>query len=177
MFIIAHRGNLQGARTSGGGIFGENSMPAIENAIFQHNLYAEIDVWLHEGEIWGGHDGPHHNIHDVFNNKYLASRIFFHAKTPETLHYLIKHCTDPLGDYYNMYGDIFFHGADQVALTAKKLLWTYPDRALTPRSIAVMPEFFRDQDAKDAIFNGKITHIAGVCTDYPLKIRSNFVEN
>jgi hypothetical protein len=172
MFIISHRGNLQGAHTAKGG---ENSVQAIEQAVFDHHLYVEVDVWLHDGKLWGGHDGPHHDITPVMKNMALAGKTFFHTKTAETMLYLIEQCVDPKGEYYMRYADMFGHNVDNFALTARKLIWTYPERPLTKRSIAVMPELYRTEE-KDGLMAGKISHIAGVCTDYPLKIKQGFID-
>ena len=48
----------------------------------------------------------------------------------------------------------FWHQKDDVTLTSKNYLWTYPNKQLTPSSIAVLP------DSKPS------KKIAGICSDH-----------
>ena len=51
---------------------------------------------------------------------------------------------------------VFWHQEDDVTLTSRGFLWTYPGKDLTSKSICVMPE-----KAKY-----KTIECAGICTDY-----------
>ena len=48
----------------------------------------------------------------------------------------------------------FWHQEDDVTLTSKGYLWTYPNKQLTPKSIAVLPEGVIEEE------------IAGFCSDF-----------
>ena len=53
-------------------------------------------------------------------------------------------------------GHVFWHQEDDVTLTSRGFLWTYPGKYLTPHSICVMPERA----------NYETIDCAGVCTDF-----------
>lgn len=140
-YIIAHRGNTNGPN------------PALENTpeylihTLKQGYHVETDVWFVEGKWRLGHDIPMYPVStDLLKNPYVIC----HAKTPETLAKLLEmdcHC--------------FFHDKDEVVLTSKNLLWTFPGGRLTSNSIAVMPE----------LTTGWYTNSCrGVCTDYVSKV-------
>ena len=58
----------------------------------------------------------------------------------------------------------FWHQSDDVTLTSKNYLWTYPGKQLTFKSIAVLPE----QADYSEIDLRKCT---GICSDYIEKYR------
>jgi len=53
---------------------------------------------------------------------------------------------------------LFFHQNDNVTLTSKGYMWTYPTQKLTEKSICVMPEL-QTIDVKKS---------AGICSDFIL---------
>lgn len=52
----------------------------------------------------------------------------------------------------------FWHQDDDITLTSKNILWTYPSKKLTDRSICVMPEIIQNENSID-------NRIYGVCSD------------
>jgi|SRR5690606_19839685 len=122
MKLIAHRGNFKGMF-----IDLENSPQYIDQAL-DLGYEAEIDVWYVDGNFVLGHDNPQYPTDETWLLK-RRDKLWCHAKNVEALLPLMKigmHC--------------FFHGTDEVTLTSKGILWTYPGKTLTPKSIAVMPD-------------------------------------
>tara|TARA_B100001094_G_scaffold333301_1_gene410484 strand:- start:6193 stop:6615 length:423 start_codon:yes stop_codon:yes gene_type:complete len=131
---ISHRGNLDGKS-----LF-ENHPKHIKEALSE-NFDVEIDVWLVDDEYWLGHDNPQY----VVDDDYLDNpKLWCHAKNINALYKMLQnnkiHC--------------FWHQEDDVTITSKGYLWTYPNRQLTPKSIAVLPEMVIEDE------------IAGLCSDF-----------
>lgn len=135
MILISHRGNLDGKSSF------ENNPKHIQEALLQ-DFDVEIDVWWFEDSgFWLGHDNPQYQV----DKYYLENPKFWcHAKNIEGLYKMIQnkniHC--------------FWHQDDDVTLTSKGYLWTYPNKQLTPKSIAVLPERIIEEE------------VAGFCSDY-----------
>jgi|TARA_B100000315_G_C14499987_1_gene551857 hypothetical protein len=135
MILISHRGNLNGKSNM------ENRPGYIHKALGQ-DFDVEIDVWwFGDGGYWLGHDKPQYHVDENFLEN---PRLWCHAKNIDALYKMninsLIHC--------------FWHQEDDVTLTSRGYLWTYPGKQLTSKSIAVLPE-------------GKIPDdIAGVCSDY-----------
>ena len=51
----------------------------------------------------------------------------------------------------------FWHQKDDIALTSRNILWTYPDKVLSKNSICVMPEL-SNQEIPDFVY--------GICSDH-----------
>ncbi len=137
MFLISHRGNLNGVESEN-----ENSPNYIKNAI-SHGFHVEIDVWDVAGTYYLGHDDPQH----IVNKEFLSNnRLWCHAKNIDALHHMLKdgiHC--------------FWHQSDDVAITSKGFIWTYPGKNLTNKSIAIFLGPPEDDFDKN---------ISGICSDY-----------
>tara|TARA_Y100000034_G_scaffold130569_1_gene189330 strand:- start:1673 stop:2110 length:438 start_codon:yes stop_codon:yes gene_type:complete len=136
MILISHRGNLKGKLPEY-----ENDPGYIDEAL-NKGYEVEIDVWYKDKNWYLGHDGPQYEI----NLKYLKNDKFWcHAKNIEALNKMLKH-------------DIhcFWHQEDDVTLTSKGFMWTYPGKPLTDKSICVLPEK-NNQIPKKAL---------GICSDY-----------
>lgn len=134
MISISHRGNLDGKSPF------ENHPKHIKEALSE-NFDVEIDVWLVDDEYWLGHDNPQY----VVDDNYLDNPKFWcHAKNINALYKMLQnnkiHC--------------FWHQEDDVTITSKGYLWTYPNKQLTPKSIAVLPEMVIEDE------------IAGLCSDF-----------
>ena len=134
MILISHRGNLNGKSSY------ENHPEYLQEALSQ-DFDVEVDVWYIDGEYWLGHDNPQYPI----DEHYLENpKLWCHAKNIDALNQMIRnkniHC--------------FWHQKDDVTLTSKNYLWTYPNKQLTRYSIAVLP------DTKPDI------EVAGICSDY-----------
>jgi hypothetical protein len=135
MILIAHRGNMNGINSRL-----ENGQKYCEDAI-DKGFHVEMDVWYTD-TWWTGHDRPQYRVHSDF---LLKDEVWCHAKNIEALKGLLDlgaHC--------------FFHQNDNVTLTSKGYIWTYPTQPLTEKSICVLPELQKiDVDG-----------CAGVCSDY-----------
>jgi hypothetical protein len=138
MRIISHRGNLNGPNPST-----ENREETIITAI-QYGFECEIDVWLINGRLWLGHDGPESETSLEFLSTYTSS-LWIHCKN---LNALIA-----LKDTFNC----FFHDKDTYTLTSKGFIWGNIGSPTTESVICVMPP-------------GHHGICLGVCTDFPIKI-------
>jgi len=140
MKLIAHRGNYRGPNPAR-----ENEPGYLLETLTTTPYYVEVDIRLINGELRSGHDEPQY----LFPLDLLSHpRLYVHAKDIQTLWYMRSH-------YPEVHA--FFHDSDDVVLTSQGELWTYPGRALTPLSIAVMPE---------VAYATHSTNIAGICSDY-----------
>ena len=146
MILISHRGKINGKNKNR-----ENSIEYISEAL-NLGFDVEIDVWYKDGEWFLGHDDPeNYVVLDFLKN----DKLWCHAKNIEALNKMLSypqiHC--------------FWHQEDDVTLTSRNFIWTYPGKPLTESSIVVLPEL-----------NSKTTilppNIFGVCSDYIL----NYVE-
>jgi hypothetical protein len=137
MIIIAHRGNLNGPIPER-----ENKPDYILEAI-DAGFDVEVDVWYTDDGLFLGHDGPEVKIdHQFLQNP----KLWCHAKNVRALQYMLD-----IGDII-----CFFHDTDEVTLTSNGYIWTYPGKALHPRSICIHPEFNK----------ANLTGCSGACTDY-----------
>ena len=146
MILISHRGNINGKNKNR-----ENSIEYISEAL-NLGFDVEIDVWYKDGEWFLGHDDPeNYVVLDFLKN----DKLWCHAKNIEALNKML---------YYPQI-HCFWHQEDDVTLTSRNFIWTYPGKPLTESSIVVLPEL-----------NSKTTilppNIFGVCSDYIL----NYVE-
>jgi hypothetical protein len=83
--------------------------------------------------------------YDVEIDVWHVDGLWCHAKNMESLSNMISigaHC--------------FWHQSDDVTLTSKGFLWTYPGKKLLGNSICVLPELF-EHDRIDC---------AGICSDF-----------
>ena len=138
MIYISHRGNLKGRNAER-----ENEPEYFDEAI-NAGFDVEIDMWLVDGRVYLGHDGPQ----DEVDNEWLVDRVdklWIHCKNVELLNWIrstILH--------------YFWHEEDTLTLTSKQYMWVYPGKQPIIGSIAVMPE----------IHNENISKCIGVCSDY-----------
>ena len=137
MQVIAHRGNLTGPNPER-----ENKLDYIAEALAE-GVDVEVDVWFHEGKLYLGHDKPDTPISVGF---LLDNRFWCHAKNIEALDVMLDH---------NVH--CFFHDVDEVTLTSKGFVWTFPGKKLTKRSVCVLPE------TTTGFYGQKFS---AICTDY-----------
>lgn len=138
MKLISHRGNIDGRSDR------ENE-PARILECLELGYDVEIDVWSIDGEIFLGHDEPQYKVDLSFLRD---DRLWCHAKNVNAL-------TDML-----LAGNIhcFWHQEDDYTITSRGFVWAFPGRALTEKSIAVMPErvnYTRDE----------LSVCEGICSD------------
>jgi hypothetical protein len=139
MIYISHRGNLLGDGD-------ENSPDQIDEAI-KKGFDVEIDVRAMDGKLWLGHDEPTHQVPMSFFFD-RQDKLWCHAKDIEACAILLESGLHT-----------FFHNVDDVTLTSKGFMWTFPQKTLTPFSIMVHPE----QDYDDQL---KRIKPAGICSDF-----------
>ena len=72
-------------------------------------------------------------------------KLWCHAKNIEALFEMLEHEVH-----------CFWHQEDDVSLTSKGYIWTYPLKPLTSQSICVQPE----------LYNANFNHCLGVCSDF-----------
>ena len=132
MILIAHRGNINGKIEKF-----ENNPNYIDSAIEQ-GYDVEIDVWYHQHEFWLGHDEPSYEV----SLKWLTDRkdsLWIHCKDLITIDMLRE-----LQIHNKVDLNYFFHDEDDCTITSKGDLWVYPGKQPVKNSIAVMPEWHRD---------------------------------
>ena len=139
MIYRAHRGNINGINTDR-----ENHPDYITEAL-KKDFNVEIDVWFDDNKWILGHDVPEYEIKlEFLYNRFL----WCHAKNIDALQTMRNsgiHC--------------FWHQNDDVVLTSKGYLWTFPGKKLFNLSICVMPEA--------ANYKNKEIHSAfGICSDF-----------
>lgn len=136
MFLISHRGNISGKLPER-----ENTVDYIQEALGL-GYDVEVDVWKTGNEFYLGHDGPETLIKLEFLRN---DKLWCHAKNMDSLAAMMSesiHC--------------FWHQTDDVTLTSRGYLWTYPGKPLTENSICVMPEL-NEQPIENSV---------GVCSDF-----------
>lgn len=144
MKFISHRGNLLGKN-----IKLENDPQYILKAL-KLNFEVEIDVFFKKNQFYLGHDYPKFKV----SRKFLENKKFWcHAKN-----------LDALNALKNTNAHFFWHQNDDVTLTSKGYLWTFPGKKLFEKSICVLPE------------NKKYKKINcyAICSDYILKYREKY---
>ena len=141
MIKIAHRGNINGPNPAK-----ENNPEYLQIAL-DAGYDCEIDVWDIDNNIFLGHDNPTHLVTKQFIDN---EKFWCHAKNLDALHYML---------FYGIH--CFWHEEDERTLTSKGKIWTYPDRAVTNKSIICLqgPD---DKAPADCL---------GICTDYVINYK------
>ena len=138
MKYIAHRGNLDGPNQL------LENRPDYLNTALDLGYDVEVDVWFIDGKFFLGHDRPDYEI-DI---QYLLNpKIWAHAKNIAALHEMLK--------YRSI--NCFWHQEDDYTLTSKGIIWSYPGKETTGKSVCVMPENFNF----DCSFTSE-----WICTDF-----------
>ena len=143
MKMIAHRGLFQGPNKQ------KENHPSQILLALEKGYDCEIDVWWIKDQWWLGHDEPQYMVKEEFIGK---QGLWLHCKNLDALHELIGR---PFKYVY------FWHQEDDFTLTSNDVIWTYPGKKLTSKSVAVMPE--RCPSYWEYI---KGRNLIGVCTDY-----------
>ena len=140
MLLISHRGNTDGPSPE------ENKPIQIEKVI-KKGFNVEVDLWCQDDSLFLGHDKPEYKI----NFKWLLSykdKLWIHCKNL----YALEKMLDTNLNY-------FWHQEDDFTLTSHRFIWTFPNKLLSEKSIAVMPE-------NSNYSHEDIEKCAGICTDY-----------
>lgn len=140
MILISHRGNTIKSNPEK-----ENDPEYLFKTIGQ-GFDVETDLWLVNNKLSLGHDKPQYTIELEFLKEF-NDKLWIHCKNIPALNFCLNndlHC--------------FFHNTDDVTLTSKGYIWTYPNNKLnlSGRSIAVMPETVGKWDLHKG---------SGICSD------------
>lgn len=146
MKLIAHRG-----LTKGPDIDLENRPEQILQSLAR-GFDCEIDLRVINNELFLGHDQADYLIDAEFLKK---PGLWIHAKNLEAFDFLVN-------TRYNY----FWHQTDDYTLTAHGLIWAYPGKELTIRSVMVMPEW---QD--ETLANTLNVDCYAICSDYVAQIK------
>ena len=142
-FFISHRGNIDGACKEK-----ENDPKYVLKAL-RLGYEVEVDVRVHRGCLYLGHDKPQYRVSSTFlKNK----KIWCHAKDTNAFEKLKK-----IKSIY------FWHQKDDYTLTSNGYFWTYPGKKILKNSIYV-------QTGKKKIKN---TNCVGICSDYISKYKND----
>ena len=145
MKLISHRGNVDGKYPQ------YENLPEYVDKALQLGYDCEVDLHYHDDEFWLGHDEPTYKI----DLKWLTDRhlyLWIHCKTLTTIEYL-KELENENGVNILNY---FWHETDSVTITSRGNIWAYPGIQPLKHSIAVMPEWHKDD----------VSLAYGVCSDY-----------
>lgn len=149
--LIAHRGNFLGRNEDR-----ENSPEYVDLAI-NYGFDAEIDLWLHEGRYFLGHDLGEFpiSLDYLYDRK---ERLWIHCKDSESFRALLD--TDL---HY------FAHDRDSHARTSMGFIWSSAGNYIFHRrEVLVMPEKARGEEINEQ----KLEEVAGVCSDFLLKYKA-----
>jgi hypothetical protein len=150
MKFIAHRGLFNGPD-----IEKENSPEQLIRALSE-GYDCEVDLWVVNSETWLGHDAPTYLVDRDFLRE---AGFWIHAKNLAALRWL--------ADTNYKY---FWHQNDDFTITSNGLIWTYPGKELTGRSIMCMPEH-----ADPTLANVKNVHCYAICSDYVEQIKLGLI--
>lgn len=142
--IICHRANLYGPDPKR-----ENTLSSIQECL-DLGRDVEVDVRIYGNQLFFGHDEPQERVPLDFLTTF-SERLWIHCKCIDSLFLLIK--------YESL--NVFFHDQDEVTLTSKKYLWTFPGKITTPQSIMVALSL-------EATKLYITENLYGVCTDFAL---------
>ena len=149
MKLISHRGNLNGINPDR-----ENKIDYIEAALSQ-GYDVEIDVWGVDGSLYSGHDSAsyHMDINWIIER---CDNLWVHVKNIKALEIIMRCDTNV---------NYFWHQNDDVTLTSRNFIWTFPGKELTSNSIAVLPE------VKEFC---NISKAYGICSDFISMYRQQY---
>jgi hypothetical protein len=146
MIFIAHRGNLNGPKVEL-----ENN-PRYINEALDLGFNVEVDIWYVNNQFFLGHDKP---IYPT-NLEWLSMRsnfLWIHCKDKTSLEEL-----NSLNNQSNKF-NFFWHENDLATLTSKGYIWASPGKQPIKNSIAVMPEWYKDD----------LSQCIGICSDLIVK--------
>ena len=139
--IISHRGNLHGPDSTL-----ENSINQI-NTCLEMGFDVEIDVRYWDNKILLGHDNGETEI-PVEWIEDRADKLWIHCKNLQALRF-----------FYNTNFNYFWHQEDDFTLTSQNIIWVYPRKEVTDKSVIVCQT---TQECEDYINSNAL----GMCSDY-----------
>jgi len=146
VIYISHRGNIDSIDRKI-----ENNPGYIQRAL-STGYDVEIDVWVIGEDIFLGHDEPQYETDLSFLE---SPGLWCHAKNLVALDYMIKnkvHC--------------FWHQRDDYALTSNGLIWTYPGKPVTSKSVIVL----KNNELQESYVTS-LRNCHGICTDNIEKVK------
>lgn len=150
MIMIAHRGNLNGPKPNL-----ENRPEYIKQAL-DEGFYAEVDVWVHNGQITLGHD---EGIYLCEKEFLTDPHIICHAKNFEA--------AELLSSRKNIHW--FWHEKDNCTITSQGWIWAFPHNVIRG-SVLNQPEWNQKFNPEEAVgqfqWYTKTYSFRGVCSDY-----------
>lgn len=120
MLKIAHRGNTNGPSPR------ENQESYLLEALAA-GFDIEFDLWRIKDRLWLGHSGPQYLTSEEFLIS-VGHASWIHCKNIQALAFLST--TFPQLNF-------FWHQEDDFTLTSQGYIWTYPEKELTNKSVAV----------------------------------------
>lgn len=139
LILISHRGNVNEKNISY-----ENNPNYISTAL-QLEFNVEIDLWRINSKLYLGHDSPQYIIDE---NYILNEKFWIHIKNSEAMEY----CSNIDNINY------FWHNTDDYTLTSFGFIWTYPNKKILSKSIAMIPNKINDIN--------HLLNCSGICNDY-----------
>jgi hypothetical protein len=153
MIFIAHRGNIDGSKQKR-----ENSPEYLLEAM-NAGYHVETDVRYKDNRLYLGHET--YGLYPITLDFLQDSRIWAHAKTPETLDFLVR----------NSQVHCFWHqGLDLMTLTSKGFIWSLKNLAIEDKAIWVNIE---------GVIPSEFGMYA-ICTDSPKRLKQayeNWIDN
>lgn len=142
MIKIAHRGNIYGPDS-----INENQPEHLLFAI-NNGFQVETDIWLLNNKFYLGHDRPEYyvDLNFLYN---ILDNAWFHCKNFEVLNNFIEKMPN---------AKFFWHQEDDYTITSNRVIWTYPNKNYSSKSILVV----NNLEDLDTITD----NIYGVCSDY-----------
>lgn len=124
MIKISHRGNLYGPE-----IDKENNPEYVLNSI-KNGFETEVDFWIVNNNLFFGHDYNQYRVDLEFLQNNI-SNLWLHCKNLDALNFVLSS-----EEKYKS----FWHQSDDYTLTTNGLIWTYPGKNITKKSILVHKE-------------------------------------
>lgn len=145
MIYISHRGNITEPKPEL-----ENTQAYIEAAI-DAGYEVEIDVWLKDGELYLGHDGPEHQTSLEWLDKNI-NHLWIHTKNFEALSFFMDQ------DF-----KMFYHKEeDHTIIGNSNNIWSHNLEEASNKSIIPLLSM-TDIDTFELLTS---TEVYGICTDY-----------
>lgn len=148
MILIAHRGNINGI------VKEKENHPDYLKAALALGYNIEVDVWLVDGKLFLGHDGPQFPVEKSFFEGIDAKKAWYHAKNVEALYYLRQ--------WPNL--QCFWHQEDAYTLTSQGYIWVHSNSLVLPKgSICVLPEVRKSNEGME--------NCVAICSDFVEKYK------
>ena len=151
MKIISHRGNLNGPKLEL-----ENTKEYIDIAI-ENNFDVEIDLWNVKNEYYLGHDKADYKVSlEWLENR--KEKLWIHAKNFKAFEKLLE---------INNNFFFFYYTSEPLVLVSNGKIWCHQLEKITIPKNCIAPLL-----SESSLLENKVTSWFGICTDYPLLLKS-----